>query len=82
MSVLEMRDVVVRFGTGAVDAVDHVDLTVGAGSVVGLVGESGSGKSTLARAAVGLAPLASGEILLDGAPIRSAARRRGRELRD
>jgi peptide/nickel transport system ATP-binding protein len=39
------------------------------------VGESGSGKSTLARAAVGLVPVASGRILLDGQPL---APRRGR----
>ncbi|WP_419999716.1 ABC transporter ATP-binding protein [Streptomyces boninensis] len=56
-------------------AVAGVDLTVPSGQVVGLVGESGSGKSTLARAAVGLAPLAAGRILLDGADVRQ---RRGR----
>ena len=39
------------------------------GEIIGLVGESGSGKSTLARAAVGLAPIAGGEILLDGQPV-------------
>ncbi|WP_433889190.1 ABC transporter ATP-binding protein [Streptomyces sp. CA-111067] len=84
MSVLEIRDLVVRFGTGprAVTAVDHLDLSVGAGSIVGLVGESGSGKSTLARAVVGLVPLAAGEILLDGEPIRTAAGRPRRELRE
>ena len=39
------------------------------------MGESGSGKSTIARAAVGLAPISEGRILLDGAPIDA---RRGR----
>jgi peptide/nickel transport system ATP-binding protein len=68
MNELSFRDVSVRFGgrRRGVTAVDRVDLTVPAGSVVGLVGESGSGKSTLARAAVGLAPLAGGDIRLDG----------------
>ncbi|MEU0555057.1 ABC transporter ATP-binding protein [Dactylosporangium sp. NPDC006015] len=68
MNELRFRDVSVRFGgrRRGVTAVDRVDLTVPAGSVVGLVGESGSGKSTLARSAVGLAPLSGGEILLDG----------------
>jgi peptide/nickel transport system ATP-binding protein len=69
--VLELRDIVVRYGhgQGAVTAVDNVSLTVAAGSIVGLVGESGSGKSTLARAAVGLAPLTSGTILWKGAAL-------------
>jgi len=84
VSVLELRDVVVRFGSGAraTTAVDHVDLVVDDRSVVGLVGESGSGKSTLARAVVGLAPLHSGEVLLDGQVIRSAGKRRDRAVRD
>ncbi|MFI6662109.1 ABC transporter ATP-binding protein [Streptomyces sp. NPDC050523] len=68
MSELRFEDVTVRYGTGrrAMNAVDAVNLTVPSGQVVGLVGESGSGKSTLARAAVGLAPLAAGRVLLDG----------------
>ncbi|MFR0357365.1 ABC transporter ATP-binding protein [Streptomyces sediminimaris] len=68
MSELRFEDVTVRYGTGrrAVRAVDGISLTVPAGQVVGLVGESGSGKSTLARAAVGLAPVSAGRVLLDG----------------
>jgi peptide/nickel transport system ATP-binding protein len=54
-----------RLGAGVreevVHAVDHVDLDVAPGEVVGLVGESGCGKSTLGRLAVGLLPLTEGE---------------------
>ncbi|WP_020392851.1 ABC transporter ATP-binding protein [Kribbella catacumbae] len=75
MSELRFDGVAVRFGTGgrALTAVDGVDLTIPSGQVVGLVGESGSGKSTLARAAVGLTEPSSGQILLDGVPLRYRA---------
>jgi peptide/nickel transport system ATP-binding protein len=85
VSALELRGVSVRFGHGrqAITAVDGVDLVIPSGTVVGLVGESGSGKTTLARAVVGLAPLASGQVLLDGTDItgaRGAAARQRRRI--
>ncbi|GIF77043.1 ABC transporter ATP-binding protein [Asanoa siamensis] len=82
MNELRFRDVSVRFGgrRRGVTAVDRVDLTVPAGAVVGLVGESGSGKSTLARAAVGLAPLAGGAVLLDGRPLPRTPGRHGVQM--
>jgi peptide/nickel transport system ATP-binding protein len=74
MSELRFDEVTVRYGHHT--AVDGVSLTVPTGQVVGLVGESGSGKSTMARAAVGLAPLHGGQVLLDGEPVVTRGRNR------
>ncbi|MDR2348657.1 MAG: ATP-binding cassette domain-containing protein [Bifidobacteriaceae bacterium] len=67
MSGLAFTDVIVRYGR--FEAVAGVTLSVPRGQVVGLVGGSGSGKTTLAKAALGLAPLTSGSITLDGRPV-------------
>ncbi|NYJ04132.1 ABC transporter ATP-binding protein [Petropleomorpha daqingensis] len=77
MSELRFEGVSVRYGTArtGLTAVEGVDLTVPDGAVVGLVGESGSGKSTLAKAAVGLAPVSGGRILLDGRPLPASGPR-------
>ncbi|MFC0625730.1 oligopeptide/dipeptide ABC transporter ATP-binding protein [Kribbella deserti] len=74
MSELRFDGLSVKYG--GLTAVDQVSLTVPSGSVVGLVGESGSGKSTLARAAVGLAPVSEGKVLLDGVDVSRSGRGR------
>jgi peptide/nickel transport system ATP-binding protein len=53
---LRLEDLVVdyRLADGSVRAVDHVDLTVARGHIVGLVGESGSGKTTIALTVAGV----------------------------
>jgi zinc transport system ATP-binding protein len=53
-----------------------LNLTVQTGEVVAILGANGSGKSTLIRAALGLVPLAAGEIALFG-----VAQRRFRQWR-
>lgn len=50
-------------------AVDDVSFTLHRGERLGLVGESGCGKSTLTRALLGLEPVQSGTITLNGAPV-------------
>ncbi len=51
---------------GAVNAVDHVDLTIKAGTFVCLLGPSGCGKTTLLRMIAGLEEPTSGSLRLDG----------------
>ena len=67
---------VVYPGRPPVLAVDGVELTVGAGQVVGLVGESGCGKSTVARALCGLVAPAAGSVVFDGMPVPPLGLRR------
>lgn len=52
-----------------VTALDGVDLVVAPGESLGIVGESGCGKSTLARVLVGLVPLTSGTLSINGDPV-------------
>ena len=52
--------------SGAVQAVDGVNLQIRRGETVGLVGESGCGKSTLSRAVLQLIKPTGGRVLLDG----------------
>ncbi len=47
---------------------DHVDLTLEAGSVLGLIGRNGAGKSTLIRAMLGLLEPESGSAFVFGEP--------------
>jgi simple sugar transport system ATP-binding protein/ribose transport system ATP-binding protein len=47
-----------------------VDLAIRAGEIVGLAGLVGSGRSRLARTLFGAEPMISGEIVLNGQPIR------------
>ena len=54
---------------GARRVVDGVDLSFGAGEVVGLLGPNGAGKTTIFYMMVGLVPATDGRVLLDGRDI-------------
>lgn len=81
-TLLEARDVSMRFDGSRHPALDSISLSFDRGEAVGIVGESGSGKTTLARVLLGLAQPTEGSVLLDGSPLPTsratwrAARRR------
>jgi len=82
MTMLSIRDLVVSYpGHPPVTAVNGLDLEIGRGEVVGLVGESGSGKSTIARAVTGVAPVQSGQVILESTDVTNPQGRTVRELR-
>jgi ABC-type uncharacterized transport system ATPase subunit len=60
-----------------------IDLTVGAGEILGIAGVEGNGQRPLVEALAGLVPLAQGSVSLDGADVTdlSLAERRRRGLR-
>ena len=65
MARIELEHLVKRYGDGFV-AVDDVTLDIEDGELMILVGPSGCGKSTLLRMIVGLEPITSGELRIDG----------------
>lgn len=64
MIALEVRDVHVKLG--AFPVLRGVSLDVPHDSIVGLVGRNGAGKTTTLKSIVGLVPIVSGTIRLDG----------------
>lgn len=85
MSLLQVRDLTVRFGRRRRTAVDAISFDLGPGQRLGIIGESGSGKTVTALALMGLLPetaAVSGSVQLAGRelvglPDAAVARLRG-----
>ncbi len=65
-----------RTGSGAVDALQDVSLTVGEGEFCTIIGPSGCGKSTLLGLVGGLVAPDTGRVLVDGQPVTGPDPRR------
>ncbi len=78
-------DLIYAGETGPVQALDGLDLTLGAGDTLAIVGESGSGKSTLGLAMGRLLPpeaeRRSGSLTIAGTPVFEAKQEEVRRLR-
>jgi phospholipid/cholesterol/gamma-HCH transport system ATP-binding protein len=73
--VIRVRDLVVGFGERRI--INHLDLDVYRGEILGFVGASGAGKSVTMRTVIGLLPKQSGKIEVFGIDLdRADAERR------
>jgi oligopeptide transport system ATP-binding protein len=88
MSLLSIRDLIVRFRThdGSVYAVNGVSFDVDEGETLGLVGESGCGKSVTNLAVMRLLPapaghIDGGQVIFEGQDLLSLAESEMRDLR-
>jgi branched-chain amino acid transport system ATP-binding protein len=69
-ALLELRDIVVRFG--GITAVDGLSLTVHAGEIVGLIGPNGAGKTVTFNVTTGLQRPTEGQVFLHGDDVTNA----------
>jgi ATP-binding cassette subfamily B multidrug efflux pump len=76
---LSLRDVTFQYPGAEAPVLCGLNLDIPAGALVAVTGPVGSGKSALARAILGVHPIASGSVLVDGKPLAdlAAAERRG-----
>ena len=64
MSILETRNVTMRFG--GLSAVDNVTLQIPEGSIYAIIGPNGAGKTTLYNCITGFYPADEGDMLFNG----------------
>jgi branched-chain amino acid transport system ATP-binding protein len=67
--ILELRQLHIAYGQ--IKAVKGIDIRLHAGELVSLIGANGAGKTTTLNAIAGTLPIASGELLYDGANINN-----------
>ncbi|MGV8988673.1 MAG: ABC transporter ATP-binding protein [Cypionkella sp.] len=69
---VELRNLSYRYPFAEATSLADVNLTLKAGSTLGIVGTTGAGKSTLADLFLGLLTPDQGEIVVDGTPVTPA----------
>ena len=71
---VEVRGVTVRYPASERPVLSGFSATCPAGELTVVVGETGAGKTTLGDVLLGLLPPESGEVLVDGVPLRALPR--------
>lgn len=67
--MLEVKGLTACRGEGRV--LENISLSLPAGQLAGVLGLNGAGKTTLLHAILGFCPIRSGEIFVDGQPVKS-----------
>jgi len=67
---IEFKNVSFTYGDTNITALDNISFKVKAGETVAILGKTGSGKSTILDLVARLYDISSGEILIDGTPLR------------
>lgn len=82
--MLEIKDLTVQYGSNR-PTIEHFNLSMKKGEIIGVVGESGSGKTTVIRAVLGALPgagkVTAGDILFQGSSLLGNSREDWRKLR-
>ncbi|HIX71542.1 MAG: ABC transporter ATP-binding protein [Clostridiales bacterium] len=63
-TILECKDLTKRYGKKT--ALNHINLTLKSGRIIGLLGPNGSGKTTMIKLINGLLTPTEGQVLIDG----------------
>lgn len=72
-TILECKDLTKQYGRFT--ALDHINLSLEGGHIVGLLGPNGSGKTTLIKIITGLLTPSSGEVTVNGNPIGTESKK-------
>ena len=70
--LVQVKDMCKNFGVTV--ALNHVDIDIRRGEILGLIGENGSGKSTVSSIISGIQPPTSGGMMYQGSPWSPASR--------
>lgn len=70
--MLELKNISVGYGSKTV--VEGATVSFEKGKLTSIIGVNGCGKSTMLKAILGILPLSSGEVVIDGKDIRSMSR--------